>query len=115
MPQAFSNNASSRLVNLLTAESTTIEIEAGDGSKFPTANTGPGVIPTPLQANSWFKLTLQDFDGRIEVVYVCTKTADTFANVLRGQEGTLAQSFSAGAVVGLRPTAADFQFIYSRL
>jgi hypothetical protein len=62
-------------------------------------------------ANNWYKVTIQDAQGATEIVYVRTRTSGSgiLSNVIRGQEGTAARSFSAGAVVGLRLTALDVQ------
>jgi len=53
------------------------------------------------------RAVLQDANG-IEVVLITAHTAssDTFT-VTRGQEGTTARSFAAGAVFGIRMTSAD--------
>jgi hypothetical protein len=83
-------------------------VEASKADLFPTANTNTGSVPA---ATNWFKVTLQDSTGAVEIVYVRTRTAGSgiFSNVLRAQEGTTALAFSAGTVVGLRLTAADIQ------
>lgn len=75
---------------------------------FPAANVGTGSIPS---TNNWFKATLQDVSGNVEIIYVRTRTAGSavLSNILRGQEGTTAREFVAGSIVGLRVTAADIQ------
>jgi hypothetical protein len=108
MPQQFSNNARSVLQSTITDTATSLTIASGTADLFPTANVGTGSIPS---ANNWFKATLQDVSGNVEIIYVRTRNAGSavFSNVLRAQEGTTARTFVAGSVVGLRVTAADIQ------
>jgi hypothetical protein len=108
MPQQFSNNARSVLQSTITDTATSLTIASGAADLFPTANVGTGSIPS---TNNWFKATLQDVSGNVEIVYVRTRNAGSavFSNILRAQEGTTARTFVAGSVVGLRVTAADIQ------
>jgi hypothetical protein len=108
MPQQFSNNARSTLTSTISDSATSLTIQAGAADLFPAANVGTGSIPS---ADNWFKATLQDVSGNVEIIYVRTRTAGSavFGNILRGQEGTTARTFVAGAIVGLRVTAADIQ------
>jgi hypothetical protein len=108
MPQLFANNSRALLASGINDTATSLTIEANKADLFPTANTGTGPVPS---ANNWYKVTLQDAQGNTEIVYVRTRTAGSgvLSNVIRGQEGTTARSFSAGAVVGLRLTALDVQ------
>jgi hypothetical protein len=108
MPQLFTNNARALLTASITDTATSIVVEAAKADLFPVANTGTGSVPA---VTNWFKATLQDSTGAVEIVYVRTRTAGSgiFSNVLRAQEGTTALAFSAGTVVGLRVTAADFE------
>ncbi len=108
MPQQFSNNARSVLQSTITDTATSLTIASGAADLFPTANVGTGSIPS---VNNWFKATLQDVSGNVEIIYVRTRNAGSavFSNILRGQEGTTARTFVAGSVVGLRVTAADIQ------
>lgn len=108
MPQLFTNNARALLTANITDSATSLVVESAKADLFPVANTGVGSIPA---VTDWFKATLQNSSGAVEIVYVRTRTAGSgiFSNVLRGQEGTTALAFSAGTVVGLRLTAADIQ------
>jgi hypothetical protein len=108
MPQQFSNNARSTLANTISDTATSLTVQAGAADLFPAANVGSGSIPS---ANNWFKATLQDVAGNVEIIYVRTRNAGSavFSNILRAQEGTTAREFVAGSVVGLRVTAADIQ------
>lgn len=108
MPQQFTNNARSTLTSTITDTATSLTIQAGAADLFPTANVGTGSI---LSTDNWFKSTIQDVSGNVEIIYVRSRTAGSavFSNILRGQEGTAALAFVAGSVIGLRVTAEDFQ------
>lgn len=108
MAQQFTNNARALLTASITTTATSIVIESAKADLFPVANVGAGSLPS---ANSWFKATLQDATGAVEIVYVRTRTAGSgvLSNVIRAQEGTTAVAFAAGTVIGLRVTAADIQ------
>lgn len=88
----FSNNASSVLASGITNVATSIFLNTGDGALFPS----PG-------ADEQFPITLKDSAGNIEVAYCTSRSGDTLT-VTRGEEGTTAQAFDAGDVVGLRIT-----------
>ena len=104
MSQKFANAARAELAATINDTDTTISV-VDLGSLFPVANTGTTAISESLD---WFKLTIQDKDN-YEIVFVRTHASGSneFSNVLRGQEGTVARSFLAGSIVGLRPTAGD--------
>jgi hypothetical protein len=108
MPQQFTNNARALLTASIGTTDTSIVIESDKAYLFPVANTGTGSVSA---ATDWFKVTLQNSSGAVEIVYVRTRPSGSsvFSNVIRGQEGTTALAFSAGTVVGLRITAADIQ------
>ena len=108
MAQQFTNNARALLTSSITLEATSLVVESTKADLFPVANVGTGAIPS---ANSWFKVTLQDSSGNVEIVAVRTRTAGSgvLANVIRGYDGTVARAFTAGTVVGLRITAEDVQ------
>lgn len=104
MAQKFSDAARGVLSASITSSDTSVSIASG-GSLFPVANTGASAISA---AADWFKAVIQATDG-IEIVYVRTHTSgsNSFANVLRGQEGTTARAFAANDVIGIRPLASD--------
>jgi hypothetical protein len=108
MAQQFKNNARALLTASITNTATTIVVEATKADLFPIANVGTGSLPS---ANSWFKVTLQDSSGNVEIVAVRTRTAGSgiFSNVIRGYDGTTALAFVSGTVAGLRITAEDVQ------
>lgn len=108
MAQQFSNNARALLTSSIALDATSIVIESTKADLFPVADVGAGSLPS---ASSWFKATLQDSSGNVEIVAVRTRTAGSgvLSNVIRGYDGTTARAFTAGTVVGLRITAEDVQ------
>ena len=108
MAQQFTNNARALLTASITNTATTIVIEATKADLFPIANVGTGSLPS---ASNWFKVTLQDSSGNVEIVAVRTRTAGSgiLTNVIRGYDGTTALAFVSGTVAGLRITAEDVQ------
>lgn len=104
MAQLFSNAARAELSSSINDTDASLTIKSG-GSKYPVANTGSSAISP---SKDWFKLVIQDETG-IEIIYCRTHTSgsNTFSNLLRGQEDTVARSFSPDAIVGIRPTAGD--------
>jgi hypothetical protein len=108
MPQQFSNNARSTLASSVNSSATSLTIQSGAADLFPVADVGTGDLPS---ADDWFKATLQDVSGNVEIIYVRTRVSGSavLSNVIRGREGTTARSFVAGTVIGLRVTAADIQ------
>lgn len=109
MTQKISNNARAKLTAGIIAGDTSIAIEVAKADSFPVADTGAAAIPQP--GKDWFKAVLQDDLGNIEIIYVRSRGAGVaiLSNVIRAQEGTAAQAFAAGSVVGLRLTALDHE------
>lgn len=108
MAQQFANNARALLTASITSTATSIVIESAKADLFPVANVGSGSLPS---ASSWFKATLQDSTGAVEIVAVRTRTAGSgvLSNVIRGYDGTTALAFVVGTVIGIRITAEDVQ------
>lgn len=108
MAQQFTNNARALTTASISDSATTIVVEASKADLFPVANVGTGSLPS---ASNWFKVTLQDSSGNVEIVAVRTRTAGSglLSNVIRGYDGTTARAFTSGTVVGLRITAEDVQ------
>lgn len=106
MTQRFSNNARSRLVGALSNSATSFTIEADTADLFPVANTVNWL--TPL---NWFKATIQNSLGQVEIVRVGVRTlgSGVLSNVQRAQDGTSAIAFDAGSIVGIRITAQDIE------
>lgn len=104
MSQMFANAARGELLYGIGAADTAFTLDGAAGGAFPVANRGTS------SSGTWFRAVLVHADkSNYEIVRVRTHASgsSTFSNVLRAQEGTTAQSFAAGAVVGLRPTAED--------
>jgi len=94
MALKFSNNASSLLTADISVATPTVTVTSGTGALFPTTSDGT------------FLITVQDSMGNNEIMLCTARNADSFT-VTRAQEGTLARSFSAGAVVENRFTAGS--------
>ena len=93
MTVKFSNNATSTLAASITAAASTLAVVSADADKFPT-----------LAVDEWYPLTIVDGAGNMEIVRA-TARAGAVITITRGQEGTTAKAFTAGARVDLRPTA----------
>ncbi len=94
MAPVFSNNATSLLAVGINSSVTTVTVATGDAAKFPAPTGG-----------DWFPVTIVDGVGNMEIMR-CTARSGANLTVVRAQEGTTAQSFSTGARVDLRMTAA---------
>jgi hypothetical protein len=90
----ITNNASSTLAGNIDAAVTTLSLAAGTGAKFPA-----------LAGGDWFPLTIVDANGNFEILRCTARNADV-CTVARGQEGSAAAAFAAGARIDLRLTAA---------
>jgi len=114
MAQQFTNNARSTITSTISASDTTLTVQSAAADLFPVADVGTGSIPS---ANSWFKATLQDVSGNVEIIHVRTRNSGSavFSNIIRAREGTTAREFIAGTIVGLRLTAADIGTVVGAL
>ncbi len=94
------NNAKSTITdNPLTSGATTLNVQSGDGAKFPAA---------PFQA------TLYTTDAALgEIVKITAKSTDAFT-IVRAQEGTTAQSWAQNAHLELLVTAKLFDDFQTR-
>jgi microcystin-dependent protein len=106
MPQKITAKARALLAASITSTATSVTLEIGKGTLFPTANTGDSPVPA---TTDWFKLVLEKVTGEYEIVYVRTRIdgEDILSDILRGQEGTTAMDFPSGSVAGLRLTPDD--------
>ena len=104
MTQLYKNNASSTLLNSVTAGSTSIVLASGGGSKFPA-----------ITGSDFFLATIYDISGSTEInheiVKVTARTGDTLT-VTRAQESTTANAYGAGARIELRLTAGDVSQVF---
>lgn len=94
----FANNASSSLAAPISNSASSLSVQSGTGSEFPT----PG-------ANQQFSATLNDAATGLlyEVVYCTVRSGDTFTTIARAQEGTVALSWLAGDLIANVPTAGQ--------
>ncbi|MEH5889120.1 hypothetical protein [Enterobacter roggenkampii] len=83
------NNAQTVLAAGISASATSITVNSGTGSLFPTPSAGV----------SFFKLTLIDAaTGQLnEIVHVTARVGDTMT-IVRGQEGTTSRAWSANDI-----------------
>jgi hypothetical protein len=97
MSVVFTNNATSTLaVAVSTTGQTTITVQSADANKFPFPAGG-----------DWFPVTLAE--GTKLEICKCTAHSGAVLTVVRGQEGTAAQTFSIGAAVDHRLTKVALQ------
>lgn len=106
MTQKIPNNSRALLVANILAADTSLTVESGKADTFAVANTSDWLTPA-----NWFKATIEDSSGNIEIIKVGTRTSGSgvFSVILRGQEGTTALDFTAGAVVETRLTSEDIE------
>lgn len=103
MSVVLANNATGKLSGAITAATTSISLQSGNGAAFP--------IPA---AGEWFPMTLIKATGELEIVKCTSRSADTFT-VVRAQEGTVGLSFNAGDRVSCRFTALAYAEKQNRL
>jgi|SRR5579872_3972094 len=86
----FANNASTTLSAPITNTATVLTVQSGGGAEFPNPS-----------ANQQFAATLNDLATGLlsEIVYCTARAGDSFATIVRGQEGTTALSWLAGDLI----------------
>ena len=96
--ELYANNASTTLAGSANNTVTTLVLQSGAGALFPSPNNTIG---------EYAKATLQDFATglRNEIVYITARTGDVLT-VIRGQDGSSAQTWSAGDKIFEGVTAA---------
>lgn len=104
MALKLSNNATALLAGSIDNVATEIAVATGFGARFPTIS----------EEGEWFPLVVIAANGNLEVMRATARTGDVIT-VERGQEGTSATAFDAGARVDLRLTAAAIADIVSDL
>jgi hypothetical protein len=87
--QLFTNNATTLLDADIDNVVTTLTVTTGEGDDFPNPTGG-----------DWFYVTIES-GGLREIVQVTARATDTFT-IVRGQDGTSAASWTAGATIELR-------------
>ncbi|EPK7360424.1 hypothetical protein M2O40_003088 [Kluyvera ascorbata] len=97
-----SNNASTVLASSINASATTLTVNTGAGSLFPS----------PVSGTSFFKLTLVDAaTGQLtEIVHVTARAGDVMT-IERAQEGTAARVWSANDIAANMMTAGTLSYI----
>jgi|TARA_R100000479_G_scaffold170879_1_gene113889 hypothetical protein len=93
------NNAFGTLSAAINTSATTITLDSGQGSRFPTLGSG-----------DYFFGTLVDTSNNLEIVKVTARSSDSLT-VVRGQDGTSGTAFAIGDRFELRPVAALFEDI----
>lgn len=84
--QLFTNNAVSLLATAISSSATSLTVMSGYGSLFPQ----------PVDAGDFFLVTLENQTGTArEIIRVTGRSGDTFTGIVRAQEGTTAQAWSA--------------------
>jgi hypothetical protein len=93
MPIQLANNASGTIATAISASDTGLALTTGDGTAFPALGIG-----------DYFYATITSSGGTQEIVKATARSGDSLT-IVRAQEGTVPQSFSAGARFELRVTA----------
>jgi hypothetical protein len=97
MPVILKNDVFGFLATAVSATATTIVLQTGNGDNFPIPNPG-----------DYFYATISPIAGASEIVKVTARAGDALT-VIRAQEGTSAQNFTAGSRIELRVTAASVE------
>ncbi|MCE5252895.1 MAG: tail fiber protein, partial [Actinomycetia bacterium] len=92
----ITNNATGLLASNINSSVTTLSLASSAGSLFPS-----------LEVGEWCPVVVVDGSGNREIMR-CTGRSGDVLTVVRGQEGTSARSFNAGARVDARVTAAAY-------
>ena len=96
----LANNANGNLARSITEAATSIQLQTGQGARFPNPTGG-----------DFFPVTLVRVDGQLEICY-CTARSGDVLTVTRAREITTAKTFSAGDRVSLRLTTGVMQTIF---
>ncbi len=94
-----SNNAFGTLSAGISTTDTTVTVDSGQGTRFPT-----------LGAGEYFFATLVDTSNNLEIIKVTARSTDSMT-IVRAQDNTTAAAFSIGDRLELRPVAALFEAI----
>lgn len=107
--QKLANDAYAVLTAPILLGSTTISITPALADRFPVADTGTDPVNTV--GKDWFKASLENSAGAIEIIYVRTRAlgSGVLSNVLRGQEGTDALAFTTDDLIEVRQTKDDIE------
>lgn len=96
------NNAQTVLAAGISSTATSLTVNAGTGTLFPS----------PVAGTSFFKLTIIDAatGSLTEIVHVTARNGDVFT-IQRGQEGTVQRAWSANDIVANMMTAGTLSYI----
>ncbi|EMM6693535.1 hypothetical protein RS412_001094 [Citrobacter freundii] len=96
------NNAQTVLAAGISSTATSLTVNAGTGTLFPS----------PVAGSSFFKLTIIDAatGSLTEIVHVTARAGDVFT-IQRGQEGTVPRAWSANDIVANMMTAGTLSYI----
>lgn len=96
------NNAQTVLAAGISSTATSLTVNAGTGTLFPS----------PVAGTSFFKLTIIDAatGSLTEIVHVTALAGDVFT-IQRGQEGTVQRAWSANDIVANMMTAGTLSYI----
>lgn len=96
------NNAQTVLAAGISSTATSLTVNAGTGTLFPS----------PVAGKSFFKLTIIDAatGSLTEIVHVTALAGDVFT-IQRGQEGTVQRAWSANDIVANMMTAGTLSYI----
>ena len=100
MAVVFSNNAVTTLASSVSTSATSIIV--ADGSVFPDVSS----------ASDHTYITFEDINSNREIVKLTNRSGNTLT-VVRGQDGTTAQSFSSGDKVAVHLIRSGNRFIRS--
>jgi hypothetical protein len=103
IPQQFTNFASSILAASITPVSLSLIVNTGDGALFPALSAGQYFVAAIVSTSN---------PNLREIVKVTARSGDTMT-IVRGQEGTIPQSWSASDIFELRLTAGGLAVIAS--
>lgn len=97
-----SNNAQTVLAAGINSTATSLTVNAGTGTLFPS----------PVAGTSFFKLTIIDAatGSLTEIVHVTARAGDVFT-IQRGQEGTVPRAWSANDIAANMMTAGTLSYI----
>ncbi|MGI7013547.1 hypothetical protein ACRCND_28455, partial [Citrobacter braakii] len=96
------NNAQTVLAAGISSTATSLTVNAGTGTLFPS----------PAAGTSFFKLTIIDAatGSLTEIVHVTARAGDVFT-IQRGQEGTVPRAWSANDIAANMMTAGTLSYI----
>ncbi|MFA7239359.1 MAG: hypothetical protein WC091_04545 [Sulfuricellaceae bacterium] len=99
MTQRFANNAVSTLNGAISSSATTINLQTGDGAKFPALSGGDYFLATLIGKTAGMETSW-------EIVKCTSRSSDTLT-VERAREGTASAAWADATPIELRLTAGS--------